>query len=39
MNNIETYDDKVVRLFLFASAVWGIIGMLVLTRWWEFWTS
>ncbi|MBS0438992.1 MAG: cytochrome-c oxidase, cbb3-type subunit I [Proteobacteria bacterium] len=29
MSTIETYDDKVVRLFLFASAVWGIIGMLV----------
>ena len=29
MTAIETYDDRVVRLFLFASAVWGIIGMLV----------
>lgn len=29
MASIETYNDKVVRLFLFASAVWGIIGMLI----------
>ncbi|MCC7150518.1 MAG: cytochrome-c oxidase, cbb3-type subunit I [Rubrivivax sp.] len=29
MATLETYDDKVVRLFLFASAVWGIVGMLV----------
>jgi cytochrome c oxidase cbb3-type subunit 1 len=29
MTQIETYNDKVVRLFLFASAVWGIIGMLI----------
>ncbi|GAB1391754.1 MAG: cytochrome-c oxidase, cbb3-type subunit I [Rubrivivax sp.] len=29
MAPIETYNDKVVRLFLFASAVWGIIGMLI----------
>lgn len=29
MASIETYDDRIVRLFLFASAVWGIIGMLI----------
>ncbi|HOL37445.1 MAG TPA: cbb3-type cytochrome c oxidase subunit I, partial [Rubrivivax sp.] len=28
MPTTETYDDRVVRLFIFASAVWGIIGML-----------
>ena len=29
MPKTETYNDHVVRLFLFASAVWGIVGMLV----------
>ena len=29
MQTKETYNDHVVRLFLFASAVWGIIGMLI----------
>jgi cbb3-type cytochrome oxidase subunit 1 len=29
MPNTEYYNDHVVRLFLLASAVWGIIGMLV----------
>ena len=29
MSTTETYNDQVVRLFLLASAVWGIIGMLV----------
>ncbi|MCA8955707.1 MAG: cytochrome C oxidase Cbb3, partial [Planctomycetes bacterium] len=24
-----TYDDKVVRQFIFASVAWGLIGMLV----------
>ncbi len=28
MAQTETYNDKVVRLFLLASAVWGIVGML-----------
>jgi len=23
----ETYNDQVVRLFLLAAAVWGIVGM------------
>ena len=27
MPNTETYNDDVVRLFLLAAAVWGIIGM------------
>src|SRR6187431_358234 len=27
MPNKETYDDGVVRLFLLAAAVWGVIGM------------
>ena len=25
----ETYDDTVVRLFLLAAAVWGIVGMAI----------
>ena len=28
MPNTETYNDRVIRLFILASAVWGIIGML-----------
>ncbi|MBX3643790.1 MAG: cytochrome-c oxidase, cbb3-type subunit I [Rubrivivax sp.] len=28
MAQAETYDDRVVRLFILASAVWGIVGML-----------
>ena len=27
MPNTEYYNDHVVRLFLLASAVWGIVGM------------
>ena len=27
MRPTETYDDHVVRLFLLAAAVWGIVGM------------
>jgi cytochrome c oxidase cbb3-type subunit 1 len=27
MQAIETYNDRVVRLFLLAAAVWGIVGM------------
>jgi len=27
--NSEYYDDRVVRLFLLAAAVWGIIGMAI----------
>ena len=27
MPTIETYNDHVVRRFLLAAAVWGIIGM------------
>ena len=29
MPNTETYNDEVVRLFLLAAAVWGIVGMAV----------
>jgi cytochrome c oxidase cbb3-type subunit 1 len=25
--SVETYDDRVIRLFLLAAAVWGVIGM------------
>ena len=27
MPNTETYNDDVVRLFLLAAAVWGVVGM------------
>ena len=27
MQTPETYNDQVVRLFLMAAAVWGIVGM------------
>jgi len=29
MTQIETYDDHVVRLFLLAATVWGIVGMTI----------
>ncbi|SMB22203.1 Cytochrome c oxidase subunit 1 [Sterolibacterium denitrificans] len=29
MTSVEYYNDRVVRLFLLAAAVWGIVGMLV----------
>ena len=29
MANAETYNDQVVRLFLLAAAVWGVVGMSV----------
>src|SRR5215470_18348310 len=29
MNPEETYNDQIVRLFLLAAAVWGIIGMAI----------
>ena len=29
MPNTETYNDRVVRLFLLAAAVWGVVGMSV----------
>ncbi|BCT93732.1 cytochrome c oxidase, cbb3-type subunit I [Lysobacter helvus] len=27
MPNAETYDDQVIRLFLLAAALWGVVGM------------
>ncbi|NLG77293.1 MAG: cytochrome-c oxidase, cbb3-type subunit I [Xanthomonadaceae bacterium] len=29
MTQIETYDDHVVRLFLLAATIWGIVGMAI----------
>ena len=29
MRPSETYDDHIVRLFLLAAAVWGIVGMAI----------
>src|SRR5262245_54427736 len=29
MPTTETYDDRVIRLFLLAAAVWGIVGMAI----------
>jgi cytochrome c oxidase cbb3-type subunit I/II len=27
--NIIRYDDKIVRMFVIATALWGLVGMLV----------
>jgi cytochrome c oxidase cbb3-type subunit 1 len=29
MPNAQTYDDKVIRLFLLAAVLWGVVGMTI----------